>query len=188
MARQDREYKHWFECLYPMLAEDEEEVFYQHPTEGIKCNQLGILFYDEDRYVAYDMVTGSVVREFGSYNGDKIRIVGAKPKIIWECYHQEKLGSGSHFLFLNGNPLDLTKENLLTVSKTDPITKAFATEARRRFIYNSVEHLVKLEAKYDKRGIDKDTLHKLLSLPNWLVGARKRWKGPVPKAKSKFVK
>jgi hypothetical protein len=133
------------------------------------------------------MVTGSVVREFAAYNGDKIRVIGAKPKIIWECYHGKFLESGCHFLYLNGNTLDTTKENLLAVSKIDPITKAIATEAKLKFIRNTVEHLVKLEAKYEKRGIDKDTLHKLLHIPNWLVGARKRWKGPVPKAKVKKV-
>jgi len=188
MVKQDREFKHWFECMYPTLGEDEEEIFYQHPTEGIKCNQLGILFYDEERYVSYDMTTGSVVREFGAYNGDKIRVIGSKTKIIWECYHGKHLESGCHFLYLNGNPLDSTKENLLAVSKIDPITKAIATEVKLKFIRNTVEHLVKLEAKYDKRGIGKEALHKLLHIPNWLVGARKRWKGPVPKARLKYVK
>lgn len=188
MERQDREYKHWFECLYPVLGESEEEIFYHHPTEEIKCNQIGILFYSDERYVSYDMPTGSVVREFSSYNKGKMRIVGAKPKIIWECYYGRPLESGSHFLFLNGNPLDVSKDNLLAINKTDPTTKAIAIEVKREFIYNSVQHLVKLEEKYKKRGIDPETLHKLLIIPNWLSGARKRWKGPVPKAKSKFVK
>jgi hypothetical protein len=188
MEKQDRDFEHWFECMYPTLRVDEEEIFYHHPIEEIKCNQLGVLYFDEDQYVAYDMVSGSVVRALNEKPGEKIRVVGAKPKVIWECYHNQKLESGSHFLYLNGNSLDCTKENLLAVSKTDPITKLHALQTKAKFIYNSVEHLVKLEAKYEKRGIDKDTLYKILSIPNWLGGARKKWKGPVPKAKLKYVK
>ena len=182
MVKLDREYKHWFECMHPRLGMLEEEIFYQHPIEDIKCNQIGMLYYDEERYVAYEMRTGSVVREFEAWNGKGVRVIGSKLKVIWECYHNQKLEAGAHFLFTNGNPLDLTMKNILAINKIDPDTKQQASKTKVRFIQNSVEHLVKLEAKYEKRGIEQKQLHDLLQIPNWLSGARKKWKGATPKA------
>ena len=188
MERQDKEYKHWFECMYPVLKDKEKEIFYQHPLEDIKCNQLGVLYYNEERYTTYDLRSGSVVREHYAWNGVKAKIIGTKLKIIWECYHNNNLASGSQFLFTNGNPLDLTMENVLAINRIDEATKKEVTKIKARFIQNSVEHLIKLEAKYEKRGIEQKQLHDLLQIPNWLVGARKRYKGAIPKALQKYVK
>lgn len=171
-----------------MLHDLEEEIFFQHPSEEIKCNQIGMLYYNEEHYVAYDMRSGSVVRKYEDWNGKRVRLIGSKLKVIWECYHNQKLEAGAHFLFTNGNPLDLTMENVLAISRLDPHTKQEASKTKVRFIKNSVEHLVKLESKYEKRGIDKDTLHELLQIPNWLLGARSRYSGAIPKALQKYVK
>lgn len=172
-----RDPKHWFECLYPTLEKKDKEIFFKHPFEDIKCNQLGVLYYDEERYVAYDSRTGSVVREHLAWNGKAVRVLGSRSKVVWECYHQEKLESGSHFIFMNCNTLDWSMENLLILSKLDANTKSEVTKARSEFIKNTVEHLVKLEAKYEKRGIEQKQLHDLLQIPNWLSGARSRYKG-----------
>jgi hypothetical protein len=183
MEKPGRVFKHLFECTYPVLPEHEEEIFFQHPTEAIKCNQLGVLYYDEERYASYHIDTGSVVREHQTWNKVKARLVGSKPKVIWECYYQEKLGNGIHFVYLNCNYLDLRKENLRIQSKLDAQTKMATTKAKSRFIQNSVEYLMKLESKHEKRGMDKTDLHKALQIPNWLSGARKRYTGPVSKYK-----
>ena len=182
MKKSVLEFKHWFECVYSKLEDHEEEIFFQHPVEEIRCNQLGILYYDESRYVSYDMRSGTVVREHGSYNGGRPRLVGTKQKVIWECFHNQILDPGCHFLYTNCNPIDFSIENLLAVPSIDKSFKLELLRKKNRFIKTSVEHLVKLETKYEKRDIDKNTLYELLQLPNWLLGARKKWTGPVPKA------
>lgn len=168
-----------------MLEDHEEEIFFEHPTEDIRCNQLGVLYFDEDRYVSYTMTTGSIVREHESYNGLRIRMVGSKHKIAWECFHGEILDSGTHFMFRNANSLDTTKDNLLPLTRVDKSIKAEASATKSKFFKASLEHLIKLEEKHKERGIESAELHKLLQLPTWLTGARKRWKGPVPKALAK---
>jgi hypothetical protein len=169
--------------MYPTLPDLEEEIFYQHPTEAIKCNQLGVLYYDEERYVTYDVRSGSVVREHAAWNGVKARLVGSRPKVVWECYHQEKLGNGVHFVYMNSNPLDLSIENLKVHSKLDARTKLETSKVKSLFVKNSVEYLIKLEDKHKKRGMDKSDLHEALQIPNWLSGARSRYTGPVSKYK-----
>lgn len=173
---------HWFECLYPTLEPGEEEIFYQHPTEGFKCNQLGVLYYDEARYVVYDLLRASVVRELAVWNGDKMRALGSKFKIVWECYHGEIIEGRSHFTLANNNPLDLTRENLLLTTNVDKKDRLRMAAKKSRFVKASAEYLVGIEPKYEKRGMDNQQLYKSLLLPNWLITARKKYKGPVPKS------
>lgn len=185
MEKPDRVFKHLFECVYPVLPEHEEEIFFQHPTEAIKCNQLGVLYYDEERYVTYDLRSGSIVREHAAWNGVKPRLIGSKPKVVWECYHNEKLGNGIHFFYVNSNPLDWTVENLLIQNRLDAKSRLEAGKSKSLFIKNSVEHLIKLEVKFKEKGIEKKELHQALQLPTWLSGARSRYTGPVSKYKVK---
>ena len=179
--------KHWFETMLPELEPGEKEIFFKHPVEDIKCNQLGVIYYDEERYVCYETRSGSAVKELEKWNKKRARAVATKTKVIWECYHGDNLESGTQFLYTNGNPLDVTKENLLAITRLDATVRQNASKTKKQFINNSVDHLIKLEAKYKKRGIDSDLLHELLLLPNWLLGARKKWTGPVPKALEKKV-
>jgi hypothetical protein len=177
--------KNLFQAKFPTIEDHEEEIFFQHPKEDIKCNQLGVLYYDEDRYSVYTTVSGSTIREHEKYNKVGARSVGSKIKIIWECYHHETLETGAHFLFLNANPLDLTKENVLIISRIDPITKKEAAKAKSKFVSNSIDHLMVLERKFEKEGISNQQLHKLLQIPNWLACARKKYKGPAAKSRTR---
>jgi hypothetical protein len=177
--------KNLFQAKFPTIEDHEEEIFFQHPKEDIKCNQLGVLYYDEDRYSTYPTASGATVREHQKFNKVAARSVGSKTKIVWECYHQEILEIGAHCLFLNANPLDMTKENIIMLSKTDPATKKEASKAKAKFISNSIDHLIGLERKFEKEGISNQQLHKLLQIPNWLACARKKHKGPEIKARIK---
>ena len=168
--------------MLPELEPGEKEIFFKHPREDIKCNQLGVLYYDEERYVCYDTRTGSVVKELEKWNKKKARVIATKTKVIWECYHRDNLELGTKFMFTNGNPLDVTKANLLAIIKLEDTARQDAAKIKKTFIKNSVDHLIKLEAKYKKKGIEPDLLHQLLQLPNWLLCSRKKWTGPVPKA------
>ena len=45
----------YFEQVLPKLEDEEEEVWFTHPTENIKCNQIGFLVYDDQEYMMVDL-------------------------------------------------------------------------------------------------------------------------------------
>ena len=167
-----REAKHIFEALFPMLEDHEEEIFFQHPTEAIKCNQIGILYYDENVYAVYDKpATGSsVVRKIETATTPRI-VLGTKQRVIWECY-TGKITLSPHFVYKNGNPLDLRFENMAVTSELPRKEWEQYQRVRRAFVQKSVEHLLKLESRAEKMGMDRYELYSFLILPNWLVAAR----------------
>lgn len=52
---------------------------------------------------------------------------------------------------------------------------------KRGFVQQSLEHLLKLESRALKRGMPIDQLHTILSLPYWLVVARRKIEGAPAK-------
>ncbi len=160
--------KHIFEAKFPTLEDQEEEVFYQHPIHDIKCNQLGALYYEESKFAVYEKGDTSVVR-------DQItrKNCGSKLRVIWECYTGEIFPS-PHFLFVNANPLDTRRENLvlskpLTLAEREPYLRK-----RRKFVIESVKHLIKIEERMAKMGVEKEQLYAMLMLPYWLRSAREK--------------
>jgi hypothetical protein len=167
--------RHLFEAKFPSLEDHEEEVFYQHPVYDIKVNQLGVLYCDESKFGIYDKKGTSLVR----YHSTRTSC-GTKTKIIWECYTGEIVHS-AHFFFVNGNPLDLRRENLVMSGPLSGKEREPYLTTKNRFIKASVEHLLKLEAKMEVQGIDRKQLYEMLLLPQWLIGARERYVAPAPK-------
>ena len=167
--------KHLFEAKFPTLEDDEEEIFFHHPVHDIKCNQLGVIYCNESIYGVYDKRGTSMVRV------TKTSIsVGTKCKVVFECYTGKTIHS-PHFFYVNGNPLDLRKENLVVSGPLSGKEREPYLKTKNRFIKASVEHLLKLEAKMEVQGIDKTELHEMLLLPQWLIGARERYVAPAPK-------
>lgn len=160
--------KHLFEAKFPVLEPHEEEIFFPHPTEEIYCNQLGALYYEEGTYTVYDKNDSKQVRQQRTGKN-----VGSKMRVIWECY-VGKLVSSPHFLFVNGNPLDTRFENIRKISELGQKEWTELKTVKKNFIENSVDHLLKLEARAGNIGIDKNELYSILMLPYWLVSARKR--------------
>jgi hypothetical protein len=167
--------KHWFQALFPMLEEGEEEQFYQHPQYDIKCNQLGVLYCDETIFSIYDKRDTSMVRILKTG-----RSVGTKTKVIWECYTGQIVHT-PHFFYVNGNPLDTRFENMIMSGPLSAKERAPYLRTKNRFIQASIEHLLKLESKMQGLGIDREQLYEMLLLPQWLKGARERYVPPAPK-------
>jgi len=167
--------KHLFQAKFPSLEPHEEEIFYQHPVYDIKCNQLGTIYCDESDYAIYHKGDTSIVREQSTRKN-----CGSKLRVIWECY-TGKITQSPHFLFANANPLDTRQENMilskpLTIKQREPYL-----QRRRKFVEASVDHLVKIEQRMEKMGLDKETLYQMLILPYWLKTARIKYKAPTPK-------
>ena len=177
--------RHFFEAKFPTLEDHEQEVFYQHPVHDIKVNQLGVIYYNESIFSIYDKRGTSVVRFLKTGKG-----LGNKTKIIWECYTGETFHA-PHFFFANGNPLDTRRENLILCAPLSATARQPYIRIKRAFVQASVEHLLKLETRMAAVGIGKTELYEMLSLPQWLVGARERYVPPTdqpPKAKKTYTK
>ena len=103
----------YFDALSPQLEDHEPEIFFQHPTEDIKCNQIGAIYYNEEKYFYLNVAIGGVIREAAYRPGEKSRRnVGSKVRVVWECYTGKVYdGPGTpHFFFGNGNLLDYREE------------------------------------------------------------------------------
>lgn len=175
--------KHWFEAMFPMLEDGEKEIFYQHPEHDIKVNQLGVIYCDNDKYGIYDKVDTSMVRSQITR-----RSLGTKTRIIWECYTGELVFT-PHFFFVNANPLDTRKENMVLSGPLSTKDRQPYLRTRARFTQASVEHLMKIEDRMEKVGVDKAQLYDLLLLPQWLRSARKKYLPPKPpKPKKTYTK
>ena len=165
--------RHLFEARFPSLEDHEEEIFYQHPTQDIRVNQLGVIYCNESIFSIYDKRGTSIVRIMKTGLS-----FGSKTKVIYECY-TGKTVSSPHFFFANGNPLDTRKENLVMSGPLSGKEREPYIRTKNRFIKASVEHLVKLETKMEAVGIGKTELHELLLLPQWLKAARERYVPPT---------
>jgi hypothetical protein len=161
------------------LEDHEEEIFYHHPKHDIKVNQLGVIYCDNDKYGIYDKVDTSMVREQITRNS-----VGTKNRIIWECYTGEIVNT-PHFFFVNANPLDTRFENMVLSGPLSVKERAPYLRTKNRFTQASVEHLMKIEARMERVGVDKDQLYDLLLLPQWLRSARVKYLPPKPPKQQK---
>jgi hypothetical protein len=171
--------KHYFECMFPTLEDGEEEHFYQHPLYDIKVNQLGVIYCDESVYGIYDKVDTTMVRQQATGKS-----CGTKARVIWECYAGQIVNT-PHFFYVNANPLDTRKENMVLSGPLSAKERAPYLRTKARFIRASVEHLMKLEGRMEAVGIDKDQLYDLLLLPQWLKGARVKYLPPKPPKQQK---
>ena len=160
--------------MFPMLEDGEKEIFYQHPEHDIKVNQLGVIYCDNDKYGIYDKVDTSMVRSQITR-----RSLGTKTRIIWECYTGQLVFT-PHFFFVNANPLDTRKENMVLSGPVSAKDRQPYLRTRARFTQASVEHLMKIEGRMEKVGLSKAELYDLLLLPQWLKSAREKYSPPLP--------
>lgn len=160
--------KHLFEAKFPSLEDHEEEVFFPHPVYNLKVNQLGALYCDDSEYGIYDKTGSCIVREHST-----MKNCGTKLRVIWECYYGE-MASNSHFLFANANPLDTRKENLILASGLSDKEREPYFSKKKKFVTESVKHLIKIEERMAKMGVEKEQLYAMLMLPYWLKSAREK--------------
>lgn len=173
--------RHWFEALRPTLEPKEKEIFYQHPTLPIKINQIGIVYFEDEDSV-FEGMRGVAYRIRMKRKNDinwSYVSIGTRARACYESYYNV-VCPGRQFLFIDGNPLNCTMENLvptLAPSKVkDPEGYALyskANKATKRFVNASVEWMMEKEEWVIKKGGSVVHYWELWGeLPAWLQTAR----------------
>jgi hypothetical protein len=157
----------YFEQVLPKLEDDEEEIWFTHPTENIKCNQIGFLVYDDQEYMMVDLPHKSCYLRKKNPAGKFIISIGTKCNVVWECYHQKT--TKTRILHANHNENDYTFDNLhCTVGET-AYEKVLRNKEKREWETRSAEILLEKEAAMAAKGLDKSTYRAFLMLPEWLI-------------------
>ena len=174
-------FTNFFDAMSPILEDHEEEILYKHPVHEIECNQLGILYFDEDVYTYKQGRNGIYLQDKGK------KTVGSKGILIWECYRGITCDSvwSPYVYHLNGNLMDYTPDNIMIAKEIPPDFKQTALKNRNTFVINSVKRLMQLEQKYLPRGIEKKELNAMFSVPGWLALARNKIKTHADREKPK---
>lgn len=159
----------YFEQVLPSLEADEEEVWFTHPFENVKCNQLGILAFDEEEYLMVDLAHKSCYIRKRNHLGKFVISIGTKSNVVWECYHQIK--SKSRILHINHNEEDYTFDNLYSTAEESQYEKVVRNKEKREWETRSAKVLLEKELEMAAKGLDKETYRNLLNIPSWLRSA-----------------
>jgi len=160
------EFVHYFNYVPATIPDEEQEIFYRHPTLPFCVNQLGAIFEDEGYSVNY--VKDKDIRLFQLQTNKPIA-TGRRTRLILECYLGEVIGlERKIILFLDGNPMNYGINNIklredLTIKQLKE-----ALENKDRYKDLSIEHLKKLERRVLEKGFDTNRYFKFMRLPNWL--------------------
>ena len=140
-------YKHYFEALPPKIPMEKFEVFYPHPTRPIQVNEFGypeskdpnIVFYDPDKpgFYAIRVPGGIQIAKWTKIN------------FLFSCYHNLQR-SPRVILFLDGNPYNCTKSNLIGVNYATPELMLTALKNTNDFITNTVAQIPVMIKKYSE--------------------------------------
>lgn len=162
---------HFFDAKYPVLEDHEEEIFYTHPVwTDVQVNQLGVIFFDEDKYtVNLDPRDQYRIRKKGETD---VYCLGNKAKIAMECFSGINL-KGYNFFHVDGNPLNNTFKNLIFfVNKGNGIEPY--KKQKREFIKRTLEYMKSREPQIIKRGITPIDYWEALNLPKYIMEAWKK--------------
>lgn len=181
--------RHWFEALRPTLEPKEKEIFYQHPTLPLKVNQIGVVYFEDDDAV-FEGLRGILYRikmkREGHIDWSYVSI-GTRARACYESYHNV-ICTGRHFMFIDGNPLNCTKENIIPI-QAPPKTKdpegfllhANTMKTTKRFVKASVDWMIEKERWVINKGGNTSHYWELFGeLPTWLQAARKKQGGLSP--------
>ena len=159
----------WWECVMPKLEEDEEEIWFTHPTLNIRCNQLGALDFSEDEFLMVQMSSKGIYLRKKSENGKFVLSVGTKSNLVWECYNQKT--TNSRITHKNHNELDFTFDNLYCTEGENGYQRTMRTKIKKAWEARSARILLEKEKIMAAKGLDKETYRELLILPSWLTSA-----------------
>lgn len=176
--------EHFFEAKYPTLEEHEVEIWYSHPKWDIKCNQLGVLDFNEEiltfTYTSRDQYK---IRRKGEVN---TYVLGSKERIVMECYTGQDC-KGFNFFHVDANPLNLTFENLVFFRNKAPGIDYYKRQ-KKEFIQRTLDYMKSREPLVQKRGISPEDYWTAMELPDWLIREWRVANGLPVKERTKVLK
>jgi hypothetical protein len=90
------------------------EPLYRHPVYPISCTPTGAIIPDEGHDITFYTSQFMAITEKDSKK--LLHKMGAKAKVVWECYHGIRSESGWIF-HKNGNLLDFNYGNIVMLSQ-----------------------------------------------------------------------
>jgi hypothetical protein len=143
----DLAYDNYFEALPPKISLDKFDVWYHHPYSPIKVNEVGyaectdpnLVFYEPDAPGLY------ALRFVDGAQKAKYR----KVPFLFCCYHGLSRAPRV-ILYLDGNPYNCTKSNLIGVNYAPPDLIGEALHNTHQFIRNTIEFIPIKIQKYSK--------------------------------------
>jgi hypothetical protein len=154
----------FFTAGLPTLLDEVPERFFYHPTyPDIYCNQLGMLYYPEDKYVMSENRT----IQYLIFKGTRAR-VAKRDVTIYQCF-TGRVEKFSKMLFRNGNVNDFSIGNMITSRDSDKAEKKIIERTMQDFIAETIIDLYVLEKVWQTNYNTPPTeLHDRLMLPTWV--------------------
>jgi hypothetical protein len=179
--------RHIFECTTP--PHPGEIIHYRHPTYPLYCDNLGILYLDNENWEISFSTKGTVnvskmydktttqekfMAVFGAdktVGASKAIAIGPRERVVYECYYQ-RVADKEHVNYVNHNPWDLRKENLFTTYEV-PAKYHYRHEWKKdrlAFLDESAKQINKRIVKLHAIGYNPyEYLRIMLRLPNLVI-------------------
>ena len=151
-------YQHYFQALPPKIPVEKLNKWFQHPWLEAEVNEFGEVRSTDPGQEFYDMVDENYygLRHTKGLNKGKYR----KTAFLFCCYHQVKKAP-RYIFYLDGNPYNLTKSNLIGINYAPPDLISKAMENTHSFIRNTIQEIPKYIQKYERFWCAEDTIHNL---------------------------
>jgi hypothetical protein len=151
-------YKHYFEALPPKIPINRFEVYFPHPKTPIHVNEFGYAECTDPSLVLYEPSKPGyyAIR----YHNGQQKAKYKKLQFLFSCYHNLSR-SPKVILFLDGNPYNCTKSNLIGVNYAGPELVLPALKNTHDFISNTVAQIPIQFQKYAGIWSIDDVVHNL---------------------------
>lgn len=151
--------------MCPQLEDHEVDVWYPHPVYDLSCNLLGIIVFGDDvRWTS----TADTIWITPTETGHRINL-GQREKIVMECY-TKTLIPNCVFFHIDGNPYNLTQENLVYYncsSREDG--NRYYNKRLREFLATTVSYMNSRTPLLLARGVDPENYWDAMLLPKRLM-------------------
>lgn len=170
---------HLFELSIPQFPTELKDYWYPHPKLPFSMNELGGIKETSDKFRVRLKCSG-IVLDRG--RGTDLFNTVYYHKCLWECLNSQLAGGPFPIIFIDGNPYNTSKKNLLRVTKdVHPDTLRPAIENSIRFWKDTLNYVNQFKAKHkitDKEFYEVFTLsiyfREILQKPEKIENLEKR--------------
>ena len=137
----------FFEALPPKISDDKFDKWFHHPSIPAKCNEFGYIESTNPQLEFYDTMDPECfgIRVIAGSQKGKYRKTG----FLFSCYHGIARAPRTIF-YLDGNPYNTTKSNLIAVNYSPPDLLLQAFQNTYAFIENTIKQIPVVCRKYAK--------------------------------------